>query len=83
MAILQKVANRQKKLVEIDLSDLSEHFSQVREAGFVERIWTNTVRYVDLFSEVIDKLMPPPSVAFQDSDFKPEDILMQQRRFNH
>jgi hypothetical protein len=41
------------------------------------------VRYVDLFSEVIDQLMPPPSVAFQDADFKPEDILMQQRRFNH
>jgi len=62
---------------------LSDHFSQIREAGFVERIRTNTVRYVDLFSECIDKLIPQPSIEIKDSELKPEDILMVQRRYNH
>ena len=62
---------------------MSDHFSQIREAGFVERVRTNTVRYIDLFSEVIDKLIPHPSIEIKESEFKPEEILMQQRRFNH
>lgn len=45
MIKLQSIANRSMKIIEIDMSDLSEHFSQTRDSAFVERIRTNSVRY--------------------------------------
>jgi len=60
------VLNRSQRVIDIDISELSEYFGQTRDSAFVERIRTNAVRYQDLFSEVIDKLLPPPSVLINE-----------------
>lgn len=50
MSRLQAIANRQEKVLKIELSDLQQHFTSAREVGFVERIKVNTARYVSLFA---------------------------------
>jgi DNA replication licensing factor MCM7 len=37
---------------------------------------------VSIFHEVVDKLMPKPTVNFRDEDFSSFDRIMEQRRFN-
>ena len=77
MTQLQKVANRESLEIEIELEDLREFFDSARDHGFVERIRTNTARYMSLFSETIDKHMPQPSRDFTDDDHSAFDIVMQ------
>ena len=43
---------------------------------------TNTKRYIQLFSDVIDQHMPQPSIVIAQEDMSSFDIVMQQRRFN-
>lgn len=43
---------------------------------FVRRVTENTRRYIGIFAEAIDVLMPEPTEAFPDYD---HDILMTQR----
>jgi hypothetical protein len=56
--------------------------STAKEYGFIERIITNTNRYVSLFAAVIDANMPPPSVNFKEEDLSTFEITMNQRRTN-
>jgi hypothetical protein len=58
MTMLQKVANKESLIVEIELEDLKEFFDSIRERGFVERVRINTTRYIALFSSIIDQAMP-------------------------
>lgn len=81
MTVLQKVANKEATAIEIELTDLEEFFDSARDHGFVERVRTNTTRYVSLFSSVIDQHMPQPSVE-RDEHQSAFDIVMAQRRFN-
>lgn len=48
----------------------------------MDRVLTNTCRYTDLFSQVIDEKMPKPSVNFREQDATPFNILMEQRQTN-
>jgi len=77
MTQLQKVANRENLQIEIELEDLKEFFDSARDHGFVERIRTNTARYMAIFSEVIDKHMPQPSREFTEDEHSCFDIVMQ------
>ena len=77
MAMLQKIANRQEKLIEISLSDLQYFFSSSRDVNFVERIRANTSRYISEFSKVIDDKIPPPSVTFDQDNMSPDELMMQ------
>ena len=77
MTQLQKVANRENLEIEIELEDLNEFFDSARDAGFVERVRSNTARYMSLFSEVIDKHMPQASRDFTDDEHSAFDIVMQ------
>ncbi|GKC69503.1 hypothetical protein Tco_1115386 [Tanacetum coccineum] len=43
---------------------------------FVGRVTSNTYRYVGIFADAIDELIPKPTEALQDDD---HDILMTQR----
>lgn len=43
---------------------------------FFRRVTENTRRYIAIFSNAIDELMPEPTEAFPDDD---HDILMTQR----
>lgn len=45
----------------------------------VSRIQNNTRRYVGLFSEVVDKLMPQPTKDISDQD-EVIDVILHQRR---
>ena len=68
MIQLQKIVNREIRTdtktetvhntVEISLQDLKEFFDSVRDIGFVERVRINTSRYISIFSQVIDTVMP-------------------------
>jgi len=50
--------------------------------GFLERVKTNTDRYVKIFAMIIDKEMPVPSINFKEEEKTTFDIIMEQRRFN-
>jgi DNA replication licensing factor MCM7 len=58
------------------------YFSGHTDRGFVERVVTNTARYIALFSQAIDTNMPSPSINFNDEDLSTFDIIMQQRKSN-
>lgn len=49
------------------------------ESELVSRIRNNTRRYVNLFSEVVDKLMPQPTKDISDQD-EVIDVILHQRR---
>ena len=40
------------------------------------------MRYVSLFSMMIDKNMPSPSINFREDQLSTFEIIMQQRKFN-
>ncbi|KAL5224692.1 hypothetical protein ABZP36_011331 [Zizania latifolia] len=73
--ILQDVANRKIRSVQIELDDLI-HYKDVDEE-FLQRVTENTRRYIGVFADAIDELMPESTEAYAvDED---RDILMTQR----
>ncbi|KAH9609126.1 hypothetical protein KSS87_004492 [Heliosperma pusillum] len=74
MNILQDVANRRYRAIQIDLEDLFNYKDADDE--FVRKVTDNTKRYIGIFAEAIDELMPEPTEPFPDDD---HDILMTQR----
>ncbi|WBW72495.1 MCM complex subunit Mcm7 [Schizosaccharomyces osmophilus] len=76
MDILQDVANRKRNVITIDLNDLYEF--DPSDIKLLSNIEGNTKRFVELFSQCVDALMPPPTV---DINYKNEvlDVIMQQR----
>lgn len=60
----------------MQIEDIREHFNASRDANFNDRVCANTMRYIDLFSQVMDELMPKPSVNFKNEQ-TPFDILME------
>ena len=79
----QRIANKETKLIEIELDDIKEFFSATRDKNFVERVVKNTTTYVGLFASIIDQNMPKPSVNFREEDLTRYDLIMEQRRFNN
>ncbi|CAN4113405.1 unnamed protein product [Withania somnifera] len=74
MKILQHVANRKTKAIQIELQDLANY--KDLDEGFIRRIAENTRRYITILASAIDELMPEPTEALPDGD---HDILMTQR----
>ncbi|XP_022770840.1 DNA replication licensing factor MCM7-like isoform X2 [Durio zibethinus] len=74
MNILQDVANRKIRAVQIDLEDLFNYKDLDEE--FLRRVTENTRRYIGIFAAAIEELLPEPTEAFHDDD---HDILMTQR----
>ncbi|XP_031101719.1 DNA replication licensing factor MCM7 [Ipomoea triloba] len=72
--ILQDVANRKFKAIQIVLEDLASYKDLDEE--FFQRVRENTRRYIAIFASAIDELMPEPTEVFHDED---HDILMTQR----
>ncbi|KAG6814586.1 hypothetical protein H0H92_000115 [Tricholoma furcatifolium] len=77
MAQLQKIANREQQMLSIDLEDIYTHENTLSE--LVSRIRNNTRRYVMLFSEVVDRLMPLPTKDISEQD-EVIDVILHQRR---
>lgn len=42
----------------------------------------NAATYVKIFYDVMDTVMPKPSVNFRDEDLTSFDVIMEQRKFN-
>ncbi|KAG9457888.1 hypothetical protein H6P81_002396 [Aristolochia fimbriata] len=73
--LLQDVANRKIKYVQIELDDLVNY--KDLDEGFLQRVTENTRRYVGIFAGAMDELMPEPTEAFPVEE--DHDILMTQR----
>jgi hypothetical protein len=82
VCLQQRVANKESKILEVELDDIREHFSAARDSSFIDRVMANTLRYVELMAVVCDQNMPKPSVNFREEDLTSFDVLMQQRRYN-
>ncbi|KAF8636514.1 hypothetical protein AX17_003328 [Amanita inopinata Kibby_2008] len=74
---LQRVANREQHMLSIELEDIRAHQNNVSD--LVMRIQNNTRRYVNVFCEVIDKLMPQPTRDISEHD-EVIDVILHQRR---
>ena len=78
---MQRIANFQDEVINIELGDLEEHFRV--DPAFVDRVKINTKRYISLFSEVIDDLMPSKNVnVSEEIEDSVTNILSRQRRDN-
>ncbi|KIK82554.1 hypothetical protein PAXRUDRAFT_832183 [Paxillus rubicundulus Ve08.2h10] len=77
MQQLQRIANREQQILTIDLEDIHQHETTVTE--LVARIQNNTRRYVQVFCEAVDKLMPPPTKDITEYD-EVIDVIFHQRR---
>ncbi|KAF0689972.1 Aste57867_18616 [Aphanomyces stellatus] len=56
--MLQEIADRQRTTIDISLDDVSNFDN---DEGFVRNIMRNARRYVTLFSDAVDEILPPPS----------------------
>ncbi|KAJ8087923.1 DNA replication licensing factor MCM7 [Marasmius tenuissimus] len=74
---LQQIANRDQQMLVVDLEDIHSYEQTVAE--LVDRIRQNTRRYVTLFSDVIDTLMPAPTKDITEQD-EVIDVVLHQRR---
>ncbi|KAF5387543.1 hypothetical protein D9757_006542 [Collybiopsis confluens] len=77
MRQLQRIANREQQMLIIDLEDIHSHQENVAE--LVASILENTRRYVTLFSEVVDKIIPEPTKDISQYD-EVLDVILHQRR---
>ncbi|KAF6764049.1 minichromosome maintenance protein mcm7p [Ephemerocybe angulata] len=77
MAQLQRIANREEQMITIDLEDIYTHEDTTSE--LVNRIENNSHRYVKLFSEVVDEIMPIPTKDISEHD-EVIDVILHQRR---
>ncbi|ODV97064.1 hypothetical protein PACTADRAFT_55333 [Pachysolen tannophilus NRRL Y-2460] len=92
MNLLQKVSNRELSTLYIDLDDIKAYetaaslsqgdFSQNNKTSIVDNIVKNTFHYINLFSEVVDQIMPEPTV---DVSYKDDvlDVILHQRRLRN
>ncbi|KTW32038.1 DNA replication licensing factor MCM7 [Pneumocystis jirovecii RU7] len=76
MKELQAIANRVKDSITIDLKDLETYDPANKD--LVNNIMNNTKRYNDIFSRVIDTIMPDSTVDISYTD-DVMDIIMHQR----
>ncbi|PPQ71415.1 hypothetical protein CVT24_012233 [Panaeolus cyanescens] len=74
---LQRIANREEQMLVIELEDIFTHENTMNE--LVNRIQNNARRYVGIFCEVVDKLMPEPTKDISDQD-EVIDVILHQRR---
>ncbi|RKP38434.1 MCM N-terminal domain-containing protein, partial [Dimargaris cristalligena] len=75
---LQAIADRRQQALTIDLADVGKFDQQ--DGSLLRNIMANTKRYVDLFSQAIDSLMPAPTVDISYEDDVIDVILYQRRQ---
>jgi hypothetical protein len=61
-----EISRRQRRTLDIALDDLAQWTGS--EKGFVQRIQQNALRYLTIFCEVIDSLVPPESSPVDEDD---------------
>ncbi|KAJ9105214.1 Mcm2-7 hexameric complex component [Naganishia adeliensis] len=79
MKMFAKVANRKQQDVFVDLADLQRHDPT---SLLLPHILKNTKRYIALFAQAIDSLLPVPNYDDPNFDVVDDvlDVIMEQRR---
>ena len=67
----QKITNGQSKVLEIHREDLEEFFNNENDSELIHNIFKNTKRYIGLFSEAADNIMPERHVL---TDIMAEEV---------
>ncbi|ODV86713.1 hypothetical protein CANARDRAFT_6288 [[Candida] arabinofermentans NRRL YB-2248] len=89
--LLQKIANRELSTLYINLDDikmyedtqsLTQTMSQQVSKGLAEHIVKNTHHYVELFSSIIDEILPEPTVNMSHKD-DVLDVIIHQRKLRN
>lgn len=73
---LQNVANYKSNVITINCSDISRSMNDIE---FVSNIHGNTLRYVQLFSKVIDELMPNNNELLDETALSAHEIYQRHR----
>ncbi|CAI5970665.1 unnamed protein product [Closterium sp. NIES-65] len=84
MRLLQDVADRKLHVINIHMADLVAYGGGSND-DLVARIYSNARRYITLFAEAADDLMPEPSLAGGGEEREEDvyDVLMRQRAEQH
>ncbi|KAH3902183.1 probable DNA replication licensing factor MCM7 [Saccharomycodes ludwigii] len=95
MAMLQKIANRELSTIYIDLNDIKEYQIDkylntnnhtVNAPGRGQRLYNavikNAYHFIELFCDVVDKLMPEPTKELNATD-DVLDIILHQRKLRN
>lgn len=91
MHLLQRVANRELTALYIDLDDVKTYEETQKPAGLsrgrssgslTDIVMRNTEHFVELFSEVIDEIMPDPTVNLSHKD-DVLDVIIHQRKLRN
>lgn len=81
-SLLRKISNRHETTILIELDDIKDYEESIDGVGntkLLDEICRNCSRYVELFSQIIDEIMPLPTT---DMSYKDEvlDVILHQRR---
>ncbi|GMG37426.1 unnamed protein product [Ambrosiozyma monospora] len=93
LALLQKIANRELTTLYISLDDIklyeetqllnnTQSFTQASARDLAENIVKNTYHFVELFSEVIDEILPEPTLNISHKD-DVLDVIIHQRKLRN
>jgi DNA replication licensing factor MCM7 len=63
-----EIRRRQRRTIDIALDDLVKWTENESNSSIVQRIQQNALRYLTIFSEVIDTLIPPESTSIDEDD---------------
>lgn len=79
---LEEIANGRRTTIQIDLDDLKSYEEDGNEeiSGLVESIESNTFRYVDLFSQAIDSIMPESTIHHELSQMDAVSVIASHRQ---
>lgn len=85
ISLLQKIANREVSTLYIELDDLQayqDYLTLSVNKNLVHHIVKNTHRFIEVFSQVADELMPEPTV---DVSYKDDvlDVIIHQRKLRN
>ncbi|MCQ2820243.1 MAG: AAA family ATPase [archaeon] len=82
--MMQRISNREQNLMEILTEDLESWFTDKDYKDLLKSILQNTKRYINIFYEAVDLLLPIPSKKLSpDDEMKDKDqIIMYQRSHN-
>lgn len=86
--LLQRVANRELTTLYVELDDIKAYqenqafMSQPHASDLVQQVQKNAYHYIELFSSVVDELMPEPTkeVSYKDDVL---DVVLHQRKLRN
>ena len=79
---LEEIANGRRTTIQIELDDLKSYEEDGSDdiSGLVDSIESNTYRYVDLFSQAIDSIMPESTINQELSQMDAVSVIASHRQ---